>query len=63
MIEDDSNLYVNIDLDIRDVHLIYRSICFHHEKWPGGDADEQEGLVFMKDFLYRIILEHKFQNL
>lgn len=63
MTEDDNNMYVEMDLDIRDVQLLYKSVCFHHEKWPGGDIEEQQGLTYMKDFLYRIVLEHRFQNM
>ena len=53
--------YVEMDLDIEDVRLIYKSVCFHYEKWPGGDIEEQNRLSYMKDFLYRIILEYKFE--
>jgi hypothetical protein len=54
--------YVEIDLDITDVFLLYNSVKFHYEKWPGGHPDEQVRLGYMKDFLYRIVLEDKFQN-
>jgi|TARA_B100000073_G_scaffold288032_1_gene250068 hypothetical protein len=37
--------------------LMYRSVCFHLEKWPGGHPEEQEALYRMKDNLFRIILE------
>jgi hypothetical protein len=55
--------YVEMDLDINDVFLLYNSVKFHYEKWPGGHPDEQERLVFMKDFLYRIILQYKFEHM
>lgn len=55
--------YVEIDLDIDDVYLIYNSVKFHYEKWPGGHPDEQARLNFMKDFLYRIVLQYKFENM
>jgi hypothetical protein len=53
--------YVEMDLDIGDVHLLYNSVKFHYEKWPGGHPDEQARLSYMKDFLYRIILQYKFE--
>ena len=37
--------------------LMYRSVCFHIDKWPGGHPEEQEALYRMKDNLFRIILE------
>ena len=55
--------YVELDLDIDDVYLIYNSVKFHYEKWPGGHPDEQARLDFMKNFLYRIILQYKFENM
>ena len=55
--------YVEMDLDINDVYLLYNSIKFHYEKWPGGHPDEQERLKFMRDFLYRIILQYKFEHM
>ena len=55
--------YVELDLDIEDVYLIYNSVKFHYEKWPGGHPDEQARLNFMKDFLYRIVLQYKFENM
>ena len=60
---EEENLYVEMDLDIRDVHCLYKYVCFHYEKWPGGHPDEQAQLAYMKDFLYRIILEYKFEHM
>jgi hypothetical protein len=55
--------YVEMDLDINDVYLLYNSVKFHYEKWPGGHPDEQKRLIFMRDFLYRIILQYKFEHM
>ena len=55
--------YVEMDLDINDVYLLYNSVSFHYEKWPGGHPDEQARLDFMKNFLYRIVLQYKFENM
>jgi|TARA_R100000030_G_scaffold40842_1_gene30705 hypothetical protein len=58
----DENLpYVELQLDINDVHLIYRSMDKMLETWPGGHPQEQERLFYLKDFVYRIILEYKFK--
>ena len=53
--------YCALELDIRDVDTLYRSVCFHLDKWPGGHPEEQDRLFAMKDFLYRMILEYKFK--
>ena len=42
--------------------LMYKSVCFHLEKWPGGHPLEQEALVQMKDSLLRIMLEQQFKK-
>ncbi len=55
--------YVEMDLDINDVYLLYNSVKFHYEKWSGGHPDEQKRLIFMRDFLYRIILQYKFEHM
>ena len=53
--------YIELQFGIDDLHLIYRSVSVHVDKWPGGDAEEQERLQYLKNFLYRIVLEYKFQ--
>ena len=54
---------------IYQVHLttpaikqIYKTLCFHHDHWPGGDPLEQEMLVELKDNFFRIVLETQFQE-
>ena len=61
--EEEDRPYVEMDLDIDDVFLLYNSVKFHYEKWPGGHPDEQARLSFMKDFLYRIVLQYKFEHM
>ena len=53
---------VKTELSVDDVYLLYRSVSFHLDKWAGGDPYEQEALLAMKTFLYRIILEAKFHS-
>ena len=57
--------------DIIDMHmtkdglaLVYKSVCFHLEKWPGNNREpwEQEALSLMKDNLLRILLEQQFKK-
>lgn len=60
-LSDDDIPFVVVELDIIDVHQVYQSVSFHLEKWPGGDAYEQERLSALKDFFYRMVLEYKYQ--
>tara|TARA_A100001391_G_scaffold182201_1_gene148594 strand:+ start:889 stop:1101 length:213 start_codon:yes stop_codon:yes gene_type:complete len=52
--------YIQMELDIRDVHQLYKSISFQSENFT-GDENEKERVNALKDFLYRMILEYKFQ--
>jgi hypothetical protein len=44
--------------------LMYKSVCFHLEKWPGNELNpyEQMDLAQLKDNLLRIMLEQQFRN-
>ena len=53
--------YVELQFGIDDLNLLYKSVSVHYEKWPGGHPDEQARLDYLKNFLYRIILEWKYE--
>ena len=55
-VDTDPDFY-NLDITKDGLALIYKSVCFHLEKWPGGHPDEQVALQQLKDNLFRIILE------
>ena len=52
--------YIQMELDIRDVHQLYKSISLQSENFT-GDENERERIDALKDFFYRMILEYKFQ--
>ena len=54
--------YIELQFGIDDLRLIYKSVSVHVDKWPGGDAEEQERLQYLKNFLYRIVLEYNFNQ-
>ena len=54
--------FINIDMTKDGLHLVYKSVCFHLDRWAGGDPREQEALFQMKDNLLRIMLEQQFQK-
>ena len=59
----DENLpYIELQFGPEDLHLIYKSVSVHLDKWTGGDPEEQERLQYLKNFLYRIVLEYKFSH-
>jgi hypothetical protein len=53
--------YIELQFGPEDLHLIYKSVSVHLDKWTGGDPEEQERLQYLKNFLYRIVLEYKFK--
>ena len=54
--------YVELQFGIDDLRLLYKSVSVHVDKWPGGHAEEQERLQYLKNFLYRIVLEYQFSH-
>ena len=59
--EDDQ--YYSIELNIRGIRLIHTGLTQAVEKWTGGEPEEQEDLISMRDNFYRMVLEHQFQSL
>jgi len=59
--EEEDVPYVELELDIVDVHTLYRSVCHSVENWPDVRPLEKQRLQEMKDFLYRIVLEYKYK--
>ena len=56
----------DLNLSIQDVYLMYHCVCKRIETWeghPARPAEEQEHLWYLRDWLYRIILEEKFNNM
>ena len=58
---DESLPFVELQFGVEDLRLLYKSVSFHYEKWSGGHPDEQARLDYLKNFLYRIILEWKYE--
>jgi hypothetical protein len=54
-----------VNLTIEDIYLLHHSVKETIKYWPGSPsrpADEQEHLWYLRDSLYRMILEHQFQK-
>ena len=62
---DENTPSYHLDLDIEDIHLLYHCVCKRIETWEGYPARhpmEQEHLSHLKNWLYRLILEYKFDS-
>ena len=54
--------YYNLELPIQAIRIVHKGLAQAVEKWSGGDPQEQEDLIAMRDNFYRIILTHTFDN-
>ena len=61
MMEDDE--YWSIELNIKGIRLIHSGLSQAVDKWSGGDADEHQDLIAMRDNFYKLILEYQFDNM
>lgn len=55
-----------VNLTIDDVRLLHHCVIKRLERWegfPSRPAEEQEHLWFMRDSLYRMILDYQFHQL
>ena len=56
----------SVNLTIEDIHLLHHCVCKRIETWGGSPArhpSEQEHLWYLRDSLYRMVLEYKFENM
>jgi len=59
-IPDDGLPYVQLDLDIMDVRVIYESILYHSENGKDMSEDAKIRVDAMKNFFSRVILEYNY---
>ena len=55
-----------LDFGIEDIHLLYHCVCKRLEAWEGSPARpayEQEHLWYLKNELYKAILDYKFHEM
>jgi hypothetical protein len=53
----------SIDFAIKDIYALHHCVLQRIKLWSGGDPEEQEHLYYLRDSLYRIILDYRFHNL
>ena len=63
MYEEDDDDYYSIEINIRGIRMIHKGLCMAVKNWAGGDPEEQEDLITMRDNFYRLVLEHQFHNM
>lgn len=55
--------YYQIELPIEGIRIIHTGLSQACQKWSGGPAEEQEDLIAMRDHFFKIMLEHRFNNM
>ena len=66
MNEEEFQYDYQIKLKIEDIRLLHHCVIKRLEKWegfPARPAEEQEHLWYMRDSLYRIILDYSYTEL
>lgn len=58
--EDD---YISIELNRKGISLIHSGLSQAVEKWAGGDPEEQQNLIAMRDNFFKLLLEYQFSDL
>ena len=63
---EDDDIYYNISLPYEDLRLLYDCVLKTIETWPGHPArpaSEQEHLWYLRDELYKAVLDYRFNFL
>lgn len=55
--------YYNLELPIEAIRIVHTGLSQAVDKWSGGNPQEQEDLISMRDNFYRILLDYKFENM
>ena len=66
MNDDELDYDYQVNLTIEDIHLLHHCIQKRIENWEGSPSrhpTEQEHLWYLRDSMYRMILEYKFENM
>jgi hypothetical protein len=66
MEEEFSEDIYHMSFDIEDIRLLYQCVCKRIETWEGYPARpirEQTHLWYLRDELYRAILDYKFHEM
>jgi len=54
-----------VNLTVEDIYLLHHCLVTRIKNWEGSPsrpAEEQEHLWYLRDSMYRMILEHQFQK-
>ena len=62
---DDGEWYCTFSMGIDEVRLLYSTICYAFETWPGAPkrpVEEQEFLKFMRSKTFAMLMEYQMER-
>ena len=60
--DDDSIIQCIITIDTNTAKITYDALALALEKWPGGNAQEQQDISDTKNFFYAVYMELPLKN-
>ena len=60
--DDDSIIQCIITIDTNTAKITYDALALALEKWPGGNAQEQQDISDTKNFFYAVYMELLLKN-
>ena len=60
--DDDSIIQCIITIDTNTAKITYDALALALEKWPGGNAQEQQNISDTKNFFYAVYMELLLKN-
>ena len=60
--DDESIIQCIITIDTNTAKITYDALALALEKWPGGNAQEQQDISDTKNFFYAVYMELLLQN-
>ena len=60
--DEDSIIQCIITIDTNTAKITYDALALALEKWPGGNAQEQQDISDTKNFFYAVYMELLLQN-
>ena len=61
----DGEWYCTFSMGIDEVRLLYSTICYAFETWPGAPKrpyEEQEHMWYLRDEMFRAMMDHSFYH-
>jgi len=58
----EQNIAAQMEMDLNALRVLHRVVVDAHDRWSGGDPEEQNLLASMRQQLYAALMENLFQS-